>query len=185
MKAPKIVAYLAHPVGPGSTIAELEARRNNIANALAWMHYLVDTTPWAISVPWLPYVQVLDEGTYRDRGIADDLAGLERCDLCVLTGGRISAGMAAERDAAAAAGLVIIDLTSLGYRPPARDDLQSAAVIALRAKLANQSRPRRTWFPPLGLDEVGELKGNRAVLRSHEVDFGVLSAIIEAAEVSL
>jgi hypothetical protein len=184
MRIPKIVAYLAHPVGPGSTLAELEARRENIANALAWMHYLVDVTPWAISVPWLPYVQVLDEGTYRERGIADDLAGLERCDVCVLTGGRISEGMAKERDAAILAGLPVINLISFGFRPPTRNDIGAMALIGLKVKQAKDARPRRVWLPRLSVDEIGELKGNRAVLRSHAVDFGVLDSVIAAAEVA-
>jgi hypothetical protein len=117
MQPPKILAYLAHPVGPGSTLEELEARRENIANTLAWLQWLVDATKWAICVPWLPYVQRLDESTYRERGIEDDLA-------------------------------------------------------------------RRVWLPPLTIDQRGELKGNRAVLRAHAVDHDVIDAILAAAEVA-
>ena len=36
------------------------------------------------------------------RGLADDLAAVERCDAIVLVGGRVSSGMAMERDHAKA-----------------------------------------------------------------------------------
>lgn len=178
----KLVAYLAHPVGSGGTVAELEARQQNIANTCAWLRFLVDNTPFSVSVPWLPYVQTLDESTYRERGIADDLAGLERCDLVILCGGRVSPGMAAERDHAAKLGIPVVDLTSFGYRPPASAEDCARAVIAFRAGRASSAKPRRVWLPPLALDDVGELKGNRVILRAHAVDHGVLDAIIEAAE---
>jgi hypothetical protein len=178
---PKIVAYLAHPIGPGKTMVELANRRDNIANALAWLRWLVDHSTWSISAPWLPYVQVLDEGTYGDRGIADDLAGLERCDLIILTGGRTSAGMAAERDHAKELGMPVVDLTSWGFSPPSTED-NAAAALDLRAKQALARTPRRPWLPPLDADAIGELRGNRAVLRGHGVDFRTLDAIIAAAE---
>lgn len=185
MKPPKIVAYLAHPVGPGHTLAELEARRENIANALAWLQYLVDATPWAISVPWLPYVQRLDESTYRERGIADDLAGLERCDLVILTGGRISQGMAAEANHARELEIPILDLTGLGFAPPVIGtlaDVDARSLIRLKVGQIN-ARPRRVaWLPTFDADALGELKGNRALCRGAGADVGALSRVIAAAE---
>jgi hypothetical protein len=184
MQPPKILAYLAHPVGPGSTLEELEARRENIANTLAWLQWLVDATKWAICVPWLPYVQRLDESTYRERGIEDDLACLERCDLVILTGGRISHGMAAEVRHARQFEIPVVDLTSFGFHAPdAAHTLD--AIAALRMRLRDfVARPRRVWLPPLTIDQRGELKGNRAVLRAHAVDHDVIDAILAAAEVA-
>lgn len=183
MTEPKIVAYLAHPVGPDRTPAEVAARRDNIANTLAWMRWLVENTRWAILVPWLPYVQILDETTHRDRGIADDLAFLERCDVIVLTGGRISPGMAAELAHAHAHGIPVVDLTSWGFRP-LEGDPGAAAALALRTRRAITDRPRRVWLPPITVDNLDELKGNRAILRANEADHDVVSAIIAAAEVT-
>lgn len=182
-QAPKIVAYLAHPVGSGHAPEDLERRQNNIANALAWLQFLVDVTGWAVNVPWLPYVQRLDENTYRARGIADDLACLERCDLLVATGGTWSPGMVAERGAAEEHGLPIVDLTSWGFAPPqiGADVSSVRALVAARTQIALRRRPRRVWLPPLELDEVGELKGNRSILRAHAVDHGVIDRILEAA----
>ena len=182
MKAPKLLAYLAHPVGMDRTLAEQAIRRDNIANALAWLTWLVDNTRWAVSTPWLPYVQVLSETTHRERGIDDNLASLERCDLIVLTGGRVSDGMEAERAHAVEHRIPVVDLTGWGFHAPdAAHTEEARAVLAMRLKRVTFDRPRRVWFPPLSVDQVGELRGNRAVLRSHEVDHDVLDAIIESA----
>lgn len=182
-QAPKIVAYLAHPVGAGVRPEDLERRQNNLANTLAWLQFLVDVTSWAISVPWLPYVQRLDEGTYRARGIADDLACLERCDILVAVGGQWSPGMQAERRAAEEHAIPIVDLTSWGFAPPAIVDVADLrSMIALRTRIG-LARPRRVWLPPLEVDDVGELKGNRSVLRAHAVDHGVIDRILEAVGV--
>lgn len=183
----KLVAYLAHPVGPGSTVAELEARQRNIANTHAWLRFLVDHTDFAISVPWLPYVQTLEELTYRERGIADDLAGLERCDLVILCGGQVSAGMAKERELAIKLGMPVVDLTSFGYHPPALDEERARAVIAFRANRATSARPRRVWLPPLTPARVENLKIASAIVRSsgteHEPAFIVDDAIATLAEI--
>lgn len=110
----KLVAYLAHPVSaPDQAGVDV-----NLANARAWLRWLVENTPWAVSAPWMPYVETLDEPTHRARGLADDLAMLERHDLIVLVGGRVSAGMALERGHAVKRGLRVLDLTRMGASPP-------------------------------------------------------------------
>lgn len=113
-RTPRTVAYLAHPVS-APTQAGIEA---NLASARAWLKFLVNVTPWAISCPWMPYVEALTpEATYRQRGLADDLVMLERHDAIVLTGGRVSAGMQMEREHAAAHGLRVVDLTYIPSPP--------------------------------------------------------------------
>lgn len=181
----KTVAYLAHPVGAGESIEDLERRQNNIANTLAWLQFLVDVTSWSISVPWLPYVMRLDEGTYRARGIEDDLAGLERCDILVGVGGRWSDGMTSERARAVELGLPVIDLTSWGFSPPSlakgdRDVAEIRAALGLRAHHAS-ALPRRAWLPPLDANDLDELRANRATLIGLECDFDALSKVLEAA----
>lgn len=179
MRPPKIVAYLSHPL----TDEDIARRQDNLAGAFDWFRFLVEATPWAILAPWLPYVQVLSP-IQRDRGLADNRAAIERADLFVVTGGRVSVRMSDERDHAAGCGLPIVDLVSWGEVAPPSGDATSLAALQLRTRHAINGRPRRVWLPPLERDEIGELKGNRSVLRAHhgEVDIAVLSSIIEAAE---
>ena len=127
------VVYLAHPVGA----ATVDGVRANLAAAKRWLWELRKATDWSICAPWISGVEVaLDagvaEGEERKRGIPDNLAVVERCDAIVLVGGRVSIGMALERDHASACGLRVIDLTDLGAVCPA-DDLTGnlAARLAL------------------------------------------------------
>lgn len=186
VKARKIVAYLAHPVGPGTTPEELDARLDNIANALAWLQWLVDHTSWCVCVPWLPYVQRLDENTYRGRGIDDDLAALERCDILVGVGGRWSEGMTAEREHAKSQGMPIVDLTSYGFAPPKLEIASGKAVVALRATNAIRARARRVWLPPIEPSHLLALKTLRMLAAPQLAgldDVGAyLSRIIDDAE---
>lgn len=149
----KLVAYLAHPVGHDPV-----QREKNIANTRAWLRFLVDHTDYAISVPWLPYVCELEEELYRDRGIADDLASLERCDIVILCGGRVSPGMAAEADHAHRHGIPVVDLTGYGYTPPPLDDARARSGIAFRVGKAIGARARRVWLPPLDEGTIQNLK---------------------------
>lgn len=111
------VAYLAHPVGPDGPNRTL-----NIRSAKLWLRALVEIYDGcAFSVPWLPYVETLDESAHRDRGIRDDLVGLERCDAVVAVGGRISVGMGVEIDYARRIGIDVIDLTFVDERAHLRD----------------------------------------------------------------
>lgn len=110
----KKVVYLCHPVGAESVVG-INA---NLARARRWLKALVDATDWSIVVSWMPYVEALDEAGYRERGLADDLAVIERCNGVVLVGGRVSSGMALERDHALAVNLPVFDLTGLGDEPP-------------------------------------------------------------------
>lgn len=104
------VAYIAHPVGDG------EDRAKNIENVNKWFEWLFHHTDYALSVPWEIYVRHLDE-SHRARAMRDDLESLSRCDVIILTGGRISPGMATELQTARVLGIEIVDLTSVGYEP--------------------------------------------------------------------
>lgn len=182
-----LVCYLAHPVGGGHTLADLEARQHNIGNALAWLRWLVDHTGFSVCVPWLPYVMALDEGIYRERGIRDDKEILERCDIVALCGGRVSPGMEAERDHAKANAIPVFDLTSLGFTPPALQGDMAAAVVALRAGNALKAKPRRVWLPPITPSDLYSLRAVRGQLRLAAQGtvpdaFAFLDAIIAAAE---
>lgn len=111
----KLVAYLAQPVSAPAP----EGIAANLANARAWLRWLVDTKEYlAVSAPWMPYVETLDEDRYRDRGLEDDLAMLARHDLVILVGGRISSGMNVEAVHARTLGIPVIDCTRMGVSPP-------------------------------------------------------------------
>ena len=131
-KLDRVVVYLAHPVAPvpgGPTVAE------NVTNALAWLKCIVlASRGWAVCAPWIPYVQVLEDSgkvecPIRRRGMADDLAVLERCDFMVMVGGRISRGMQGEKEHAEERGIPVFDWTSAGYRVPLTEGV--TALLAL------------------------------------------------------
>lgn len=182
--SPKLVGYLAHPFHATT----LDERQNNIASVLSWIRFLVDNTTWSISCPWLPYVMTLEESVYRDRGVDDNLAVILRCDLVVLTGGRISNGMETERLCAIEHGIPVVDLTSLGSRPPEEKYAENArAVIALRAGNAFARGPRRVWMPPIAKPQLESLRALRLAAGPHSAALpdavDLLSKIIAAAEV--
>lgn len=147
----KRVVYLAAPVSP--TAAEIgaeserlypdvsgEARivatteiaiKSNLARARRWLRWLVENTDWSIVCSWMPYVETLDEAKWRARGLEDDKAALERCDAIVMVGGRVSSGMAIERDHAASHGLRVVDLTEFGEEPPTDEAAACRLLLAI------------------------------------------------------
>lgn len=106
-----MLCYLAHPVGH-----DPEERKKNLENTRKWFLWLIEHTDLSFSVPWYIYVDNLDE-THRKRAMRDDLINLGRCDMIILTGGRLSPGMKTELGLAQMSGLKILDLTSVGYEP--------------------------------------------------------------------
>lgn len=104
----KPVVYLAHPVS-APTKAGVNA---NLTNARAWLKWLVDHTTWAISCPWMAYVETLSEEKYRARGLSDDLAMIGRHSGLILVGGRISTGMEVERQHALHHAVPVLDWSS-------------------------------------------------------------------------
>jgi len=134
-----MIVYLAHPVAPtqeqilqsisGGELWPPSASHEeyivemNLQSARSWLRWPVTSTDWAVSMPWMPYVQALGEdgGAMRARGLRDDCLMASRCDAIVLCGGRISSGMAMERDAVQKAGKAVVSLIDLGELPPAGD----------------------------------------------------------------
>lgn len=144
------VVYLAHPVAPiegGPTVAQ------NVENALVWLRAIVLAVPdFAVCAPWIPYVQALtDSGLptcpIRARGMADDLAVLERCDAILLVGGRLSLGMGIELMHARKIGIPSIDWTE--HRSPADSD-----VGQLRHLTAGFFKRRDPQHPSIQMEDL-------------------------------
>lgn len=126
------VVYLAHPVSAPTVVGIHE----NLRRAKRWQWALRCATDWAVTVPWAASVEAalaagVDEPTERARGMADNLAVLDRCDGLVGCGGRWSSGMVDERIAAR----VVIDLTDLGEEPPAIEVLRARCALVFGATL--------------------------------------------------
>lgn len=105
------VVYLAHPLGADAD------RQQNRANAARWVAWATLVHRVAVVADWITLSGQLSED-HRELGLQCDLALIDRCDEIWLVGGRISPGMAIERDHAAAHGKPVMDLTRLGYHAP-------------------------------------------------------------------
>lgn len=114
LRRPGHVVYVAHPVA-----GDVQA---NLQRALRWLAYLSKRLPHsAVIAPWIANIMSgEDDGdpVQRARGLAHDVTVVKRCDVLVLVGGRISSGMAMERDAMIVAGGKVFDLTAMGDEPP-------------------------------------------------------------------
>lgn len=106
--------YVAHPVS-GDPLG-------NCARAKRWLAWLMRRQPGlAFIAPWISAIEAGADDSdpvQRERGMADNIAVVQRCDGIVLVGGRISSGMSTELTHAKAQGAVVYDLTLLGDEPP-------------------------------------------------------------------
>jgi hypothetical protein len=105
---------MAHPVAGDVTA--------NLARALRWLAWLSKREPdVTIIAPWIAAIMSGEDDSdpaARARGLAHDVIVVKRCDVLILVGGRVSSGMAIERDAMIAKGGHVIDMTDLGDEPP-------------------------------------------------------------------
>ncbi len=108
------VLYMAHPVA-----GDVEA---NLQRALRWLKWCSRTySSFAVIAPWIANIMSGEDDSdpaQRAKGLAKCSEVASRCDGIILVGGRVSTGMALERDAAIARGGVVLDHTSLGDEPP-------------------------------------------------------------------
>lgn len=105
------VVYLAHPVAgdvPG-----------NLARAKRWLRWVEERHSVAVCAPWITACEVWDDADpeQREAGMQRNFAVLARCHEIWLVGGRISPGMARERDFAELLEIPAHDLTHLGEEP--------------------------------------------------------------------
>lgn len=167
------VIYVAHCLRPNEDdLADLHPLRyypepdgrekialcRNVKRAKVWRDWLRSTFAEVTFVaPWIGDVAMGDDDSdpaQRERGMRDNCALITKLDGVVLCGPRISAGMAAERDAwIRAADLVgiydvgIYDLTSLGATPPPADMSETETFEHWASRIASDARP-------LTLDDV-------------------------------
>lgn len=128
------VAFLTHPLGErdadwGTT------RGNNLANSMLWFKFVKDATRWAICFPAMAYIAAVDDVFHRPSMITDAVEIMERCDVLVLVGDRISPHMRIE---IAHAGnmnpqLPVLNLIDLGHSPPIVNTDAVASEIRRRA----------------------------------------------------
>ena len=114
----KVVAYLTHPLGPKDM--DPSGRADNVANAIAWIRWIIQNTSWSVNACWLPHIIAIDDELHRPRALVDQMAQMVRCDALVLVGGMVSPHMRVEHEFAKSRGIPIVDLTGLGRHPPAR-----------------------------------------------------------------
>jgi hypothetical protein len=114
-----MVAYLGHPLGERDLLDAWDnARSENVANSLDWLKFLRQTTRWAICHPAIAYVAAVDDLASQPRSFVDRIEIMLRCDLYVLTGGRLNPHMVYELDSARARPMPVVDLLHLGRVPP-------------------------------------------------------------------
>jgi hypothetical protein len=114
-----VLVYLAHPVGAPDR-AGVEA---HLAAAGRWLRWFVELPgdpcrriAWCL--PWLAYAHALpDVQPYRERGLRDGGAALERCDAIVAVA-RQTPGVNRELAQAAELGLPSLNLVAAGLLPP-------------------------------------------------------------------
>ncbi len=157
----KLLAYLSHPVGPGNGEDTIR-RGDNLANAGAWLKFLVLHTKWAVCCPWWAYVANLDE-SMKPRGMVDNAVHIERADIVVQVGSHVSHHMAIERTHAARNRIPIVDLTELGAVPPlsVMTEAEITKVIRDKTQQALHAGYRSVWMPPLSLAEIETLQDAR------------------------
>jgi hypothetical protein len=86
----------------------------NAENAKRWLRWFLDNDKARVyMLPWLAEVELSCEGPVIpwEEAITRDEEIVRRCDGVVLVGGRVSMGMARERDAALAAGKKVRNLS--------------------------------------------------------------------------
>ena len=107
------VVYIAHCLGAGPD------RDRNLENAARWVVWAARSGVAPVA-DWIALAALLEETPEnRELGLTIDRELVERCDEVWLVGGRVSEGMQIEIDHAMRHGILVVDLTHLGYEPPA------------------------------------------------------------------
>jgi hypothetical protein len=110
----RLVLYVGHPVS-----GDVDG---NIKRALRWLKWLRHRDPDNTYImPWIAALQSGEDDNdpvARERGLVDCETAAAKCDGIILVGGRVSSGMAREREAVIKAGGHVFDYTRLGDEAP-------------------------------------------------------------------
>lgn len=138
-----IIGYLIHRV-------QNPSREANLVAAYKWLKFFIDLMPdLVVLAPWLPYVEALDEETYRERGLRDGgvLAGLSGIGVGLLCGPEISNGCRGDMANLATYGVTTVDLTPLGRElpPTIGQDKALDSLLALTIRRASLVKQGAWW----------------------------------------
>lgn len=123
--------YVAHPLGPDGP-----EREKNRHNAALWCAAVGEAGGCPIA-DWIILSGVWSEDK-REMGLECDFAAIEGCHGLLLCGGRVSPGMALEKEFADRAMKVICDATNHGYgvSDHARHDIASYVEVLQKLERA-------------------------------------------------
>lgn len=111
----RLVAYVAHQL----SAATPELMAANRENGARWCVWLCRHFGLATIADWIVMSSVLEETEEnRAMGLACDFTLIERSDLVIQVGGRVSSGMALEASHAEECGIRVVDLTWIGLAVP-------------------------------------------------------------------
>jgi hypothetical protein len=132
-----IVAYLGHALGEKDLVdAWDDSQGTNVSNSLDWLKFLRAATDWVVCYPTIAFVAALAESAHQPRSFTDRIQIMLRCDLYVLTGGKLAPHMVYEADTARRKPMAVMDLLYLGKFPPwDRVDAVSKEIERLEASL--------------------------------------------------
>jgi len=109
--------YMSAPVRP----LEGETLESNLARGRRWYKFLQLTAGdhAVFLAPWILSCELFDDDSPEQRkaGMARQMEIIARCDEVWLVGGRVSSGMAAEKEAVLKLSRTCIDLTDAGPEP--------------------------------------------------------------------
>lgn len=114
------VAFLTHPLGERDA-GWGSAHGDNLAAAMEWLRFLKQVTGWAICYPAMAYAAAgMDDEFFRRSMLTDVIEIMERCDVVVMVGGRISPHMRIEASHARQrkTPILVLNLLDLGLLPP-------------------------------------------------------------------
>lgn len=128
----KRVVYVAAPL-TADTREGIEANRKAAARWVAFLALHFEIAP---ECSWLVLTGELEETPdNRARGLAIDLALVERCDELWMVGGRVSGGMKLESDHARSLGKLVVDLTGFGVPVPSGPEVVALELDAQGSKV--------------------------------------------------
>ena len=167
----RFVAYIDHPYGDALGFEDTVQQYNNLAQAVDWVRFLLDTTQLVILCPWYVYTIAHSSNISTPRRLIDSIEALSRADILIQVGGYLTPHMHMLATSARRHGIPIVDLTSFGIIPPDKSDEDIVAHLIQKIKrVVDNAVPRRVWMPLLTDEDLNALKKVRHAIDFHLVD---------------